>query len=187
MKGRGTFIVILTLIIVVAVLWTPLNDYITHIMYPLEYEEFILKYANEHELDPYLVAALIKAESNFVPDAQSHKDARGLMQLVDGTAQGVAAELKIDYSFDMLTNPELNIRIGTYYLAHLMDMYNGDVRLALCAYNAGFGNVDKWLDNPKYTFEGNLHTIPFPETQKYLDNTLLYTEKYRKLYPDFDK
>ena len=185
MKGRGTFIAFLTIVIAVALLWTPLSNYISRAMYPLKYEDIILKYANEYDVDPYTIAALIKAESGFDADAHSHKDARGLMQVTGATAQWVAEELKIDYSFDMLTDPELNIRIGTWYLDHLLEMYNCDLSLALCAYNAGCGNVDKWLANPAYASGGKLHTIPFPETEKYLNNTLDYVEKYRKLYPDF--
>ena len=185
MKGRGTFIVFLVIVITVAVLWTPLSNYISRTMYPLKYQDIILKYAEEYDVDPYIIAALIKAESGFDADAYSHKRARGLMQVTDATAQGVAKELKIDYDFDMLTDPEVNIRIGTWYLGYLIDMYGGDLSLALCAYNAGFGNVDEWLDNPKYASGGKLHTVPFPETEKYLKNTLEYIEKYREVYPDF--
>lgn len=106
-----------------------------------KYSDIINKYASAYGLDPNLVAAIIKTESSFNANATSKAGARGLMQLMPGTARG----LGVSNSYD----PEQNVMGGTKYFANLVKKYNGDIELALMAYNGGPGRIDKWLKSGK--------------------------------------
>ncbi len=148
-----------------------------NIKYPVEYSSYITKYANENDLDPYLVIAVIKQESNFVPDARSSY-AGGLMQLTEETAHEYAGKLGLS-NYDYM-EPETNIRIGCYVLRSLIDKYEV-VDTALAAYNAGMGNVDKWLQNSEYSSDGEtLKHIPFPETRHYVAKINDYYVEYKE-------
>jgi len=138
--------------------------------YPLKYLDIIEKNSAECGIDPALACAVIHAESKFAEEALSHKGASGLMQITENTADWMAAQMGLtDYSYDRIFEPSLNISIGCGYLKWLMDRYqNAD--LAIAAYNAGCGNVDKWLDDPRFSADGkSLNQIPFKETRDYLD------------------
>ena len=145
-------------------------------LYPTEFNHIIERYAQEYELDRNLVMAIVKTESNFVVDAHSGK-ASGLMQLTEETAVWLASELGIE---DMdITDPEQNIQMGCYYFRHLLDYYEGNVDVALAAYNGGMGNVNSWLRNSKYSQDGkNLDYIPFEETSDYVNRV----NKEKKIY-----
>ncbi len=187
MRGKAVFFIVLVMAVAIALLIVPIYNATINIIYPVKYESIIKEHASKNELDPYLVLALIKAESNFVPDAISNKDAKGLMQITDSTAIWSASKMKMD-NFDIsnICEPEVNISIGCWYLKYLIDQYNGDVTLALYAYNAGSGNVNKWLSNDKYSSDGKtLEAIPFSETRKYVENIKNYLLQYKKLYPNF--
>lgn len=120
-------------------------------IYPKDYSEYVYKYAEEYNVDPLLVFAIIKAESNFNPNVISNSEAIGLMQLMDATAEELSNKLNILYvKKASLYNPELNIQLGTKYFSNLMKEYNNNYMLALTAYNAGIGNVNKWIEN-RYT------------------------------------
>jgi soluble lytic murein transglycosylase len=143
--------------------------------YPLEYEHIVLGHAENYDLDPALIAAVIYRESRFDPDAVSESGAVGLMQLLPDTAEGIA-ELTGGSAFrvDDLYEPEVNVRYGSFYLRRLLTKYDGDVELALAAYHAGQGNVDEWLS------EGG--RIEFAETREYVADVLELEERYRKAY-----
>ena len=112
--------------------------------YPLEYEEIVVGHAENYDLEPHLVAAVIYQESKFDADAVSASGAVGLMQLLPATAQGIADRTGgTGWHERDLVNPELNVRYGSWYLRHLLDKYQ-DEELALAAYNAGQANVDRW-------------------------------------------
>ena len=113
-------------------------------MYPTKYSEYVEKYSEENNLDKYLVYAIIKAESNFDPNVKSNADARGLMQLMEETAveRSNAIEGTEVEAYD-LYDPETNIKLGTSYFAYLMGLYDNNIVLAIIAYNAGLGNVEK--------------------------------------------
>lgn len=147
--------------------------------FPVAYSEYIVEYASENDLDPYLVMAVIKVESNFVPEATSAY-AGGLMQLTEETAKWVADKLEIsDYDF---MDPETNIKFGCYYLKHLIDKYE-HVDTALAAYNGGMGNVSKWLADSDYSDDGEtLKYIPFKETRNYVVKVEKNWEDYKKIY-----
>lgn len=151
--------------------------------YPLSYRQSLLQRAHEYGLDPYLVAAVIRTESRFRPDATSAQGARGLMQIMPETGEWAASQLKIPYSPEMLYDPDYNIRLGCWYLAELHREFNGDPVLALAAYNGGRNNVKKWLNERRWTGEHQtLDQIPFAETRVYVGRVLRDVEFYRRIY-----
>ncbi len=154
---------------------------IMHAIYPVRYYEYIDKYSRENNLDEYLVMGVIKAESNYIHDAHSGV-ARGLMQLTDDTAVWVADKMGIEFSTNDIEDPETNIKMGCFYLKYLTTLYeNRDT--ALAAYNAGMGNVSKWLKNPEYSSDGiTLSYIPFKETREYVAKVNDYERTYKELY-----
>ena len=153
-------------------------------IYPMNYSKYIYKYSTEYNLDPYIVVSVIKAESNFESTAKSNKDAYGLMQITDPTAVWAAREMKIkNYEKSMLYDPEFNIKMGCWYLNNLIKEFDGNVEVALAAYNAGRGNVQKWLKDTEHSKDGeNLHYIPFKETDKYVKKIRVNYHIYKYLY-----
>jgi soluble lytic murein transglycosylase len=153
------------------------------VIFPLAYWDLIRTYSAQHDLDPYLVSALMAQESTFVPDIRSHANAYGLMQLIPATARQMARKLKMTYSSRLLTNPEANIRMGTTYLAEKIREFGG-VHLALASYNAGETPVRRWIaGHPGLTDrEEFIDDIPYPETQNYVKRLLGTAEDYRRLY-----
>jgi soluble lytic murein transglycosylase len=143
--------------------------------YPLRYAWIVRGHAAHYHLDAALLAAVIEAESKFDPNARSSADAVGLMQLTPRTAEGIA-EYTGGHNFHLsdLTNPEINVRYGAWYLRHLLDKYHNE-ELALAAYNAGEENVNRWLAQN----EG----IQFPETRAYVDRVERLKLIYRRAYP----
>ena len=128
--------------------------------YPLRYSEYVRVHAQENDLDPALLAAVIYQESKFDARAESRSGAICLMQLTPATAQGIAIRTGgARFETSDLLNPEINIRYGSWYLANLFRKY-GDERLVLAAYNAGQGNVDRWQAEGK--------PIAFSETRAYV-------------------
>jgi len=145
--------------------------------YPLEYEHIVQAHARNYDLDPALLAAVIYAESRFDPNVESPAGAVGLMQLLPETAEGIALRTGgTRFVVADLRDPEINVRYGSWYLDHLRDHYDGDLRLTLAAYHAGQGNVDRWLE------EGS--GIAFPETRDYVDEVERVRRVYAKAYPD---
>lgn len=150
--------------------------------YPVDYSDIIYECAKEYDLKPEFIYAVIHTESKFQENAVSHRDARGLMQIIDSTADWLAQEMHLeDFQTDMIFNPEINIRMGSHYL-HILESRYGDTDTALCAYNAGSGNVDSWLMNPAYSIDGRtLQTIPFSETREYVKRVSKNQKIYRIL------
>jgi soluble lytic murein transglycosylase len=147
------------------------------VKYPVAYADYIVKYATANDLDPYLVMAVIKAESNFVPEAHSGI-AGGLMQLTEETAEWNANDMNYEGDYDYM-DPETNIMFGCHYLRHLIDIY-GNVDTALAAYNGGMGNVQSWLNDERYSDDGEtLKYIPFPETRSYVVKVNSNWEHYK--------
>ena len=152
-------------------------------VYPMEYEAEIRSNAAENGLDPALPAAVILAESSYVPDAVSSADAQGLMQLLPSTAEWVAEKFDEVYQDGNLFDPETNIQYGCWYLGYLVRRFDGNLTCAIAAYHAGQGTVDGWLKNPEYSPDGaTLHAIPSDATDTYVKRVLKYYEKYKELY-----
>jgi soluble lytic murein transglycosylase len=142
--------------------------------YPLRYAPIVRGHAQNYDLNPALLAAVIEEESKFRADAKSSAGAIGLMQLQPATAKGIAIRTGgTKFVLSDLYNPELNVRYGAWYLHHLLLKY-GDERLALAAYNAGQENVDRW----RAQGEG----VQFPETRAYIDKVERLKGIYRRAY-----
>ena len=186
MKNGTTKAVNVTKILVVAViiliLTIILRNVIIKISYPQKYSEYVEKYAKEYQVEKELIYAMIKAESNFKADAISSKNAFGLMQLLESTANEVAKEIEQEITKEEILNPETNIHLGTKYLSNLLSKY-GNIELAVAAYNAGIGNVDSWIEKGTIEKDGtNIENIPFKETNNYVRKILRDYEMYRKIY-----
>lgn len=156
---------------------------ILKIVFPLDYWPLIRKYAALHDLDPYLVAALVAQESTFDPNAKSAANAIGLMQIVPSTGQRYARVLGMrGFTTKQLTVPESNVRIGTAIFADLMKQFGGE-HIALCGYNAGDSRAAQWAAaRPGVPRDEFVDDIPFPETQNYVRRILGTAENYRRLY-----
>jgi soluble lytic murein transglycosylase len=148
---------------------------------PLRHEDVIRQQAAAKGLDPALIAGVIYAESHF-RDQTSHAGARGLMQLTPQTARAIAQRTGgTAFTEADLATPQVNIAYGAWYLRHLLDHYGGNEVLALAAYNAGMGNVDRWVAGHG---GGNLQPadLPFPETRAYVHKVLATRDQYRANY-----
>ncbi|MEX0621009.1 MAG: lytic transglycosylase domain-containing protein [Solirubrobacterales bacterium] len=150
---------------------------IREVSLPLRHENIIRQQSEEKEVDSALIAAVIYSESRFI-DQTSSADARGLMQITPPTAKEIE-RLSGGTSFELqdLSDPDINIRYGTFYLAHLLDIYDGDLVAALAAYNAGPGNAEEWGGS-----EMTLEDIEFPETKAYVKGVLEKQRQYRHEY-----
>ena len=151
-------------------------------LYPMSYSQEIIYYANNYNMDSGLIASVINTESNFDKNAKSSKGAIGLMQIMPSTAEWVANKIGLEFDEKELYNVNYNIEIGTYYLSYLKSYFN-DERLALCAYNAGIGNVKNWLNNKDYSLDGKtLKIIPYQETKNYLNKVYKNYHYYKNKY-----
>ncbi|MBQ3110135.1 MAG: lytic transglycosylase domain-containing protein [Clostridia bacterium] len=154
-------------------------------LFSLKYVHEIRQSADEMGVDRFLVAALIKAESNFNVDAISRADAKGVMQLTDETAQFCAEKMGIELNEGDIYSPAINIRLGTFYLSRMLNLFDGDERLAVAAYNAGEGRVQEWLKNPTLSTDGeSLDFIPYEETRRHVEKIETYKKIYKLLYPN---
>ena len=156
---------------------------ILQVIFPLTYWDWIRKYSTSRGLDPYMIAALIAQESTFDPKIRSSANAWGLMQLVPPTGRQLARTLGIPrFRTPMLTNPEVNIRLGTLYFSRLVEQFGGTY-YALASYNAGENRVVRWrAERPGLDQDEFIDDIPFPETQNYVKRILGTAEDYRMLY-----
>lgn len=148
--------------------------WIERLRYPLEYRAIVVGHAENYELDPALLAAVIYRESKFDPRAVSNSGAVGLMQLLPDTARGIASYTGgARFEVRDLYDPEINVRYGAFYLRRLLRKY-GDVELALAAYNAGQANVDAWIADAK--------GIAFAETREYVRDVTRLRRVYAEAY-----
>ena len=152
-------------------------------VFPYKYLEYIENC--ENNIDPLFILSIIKVESNFKEDAHSNRGAKGLMQIMDHTALWGSQKMKLyDFSPNMLYNASDNIRIGVWYLNWLKDRYESD-ELVLVAYNAGVGNLNKWLKDSLTSDNGkDLKYIPFEETSNYLLKVKFTYMMYKIIYRD---
>lgn len=150
--------------------------------YSLNYLDEIEKYSQEYKVDPKVVISVMKVESDFNPSAQSHTNAKGLMQIMPDTSKHIAKLLKLNPNSIDLNNPETNIQLGTYYLKYLMNNFH-NMDTVFAAYNAGFGNVNNWLKDEKYSSDGvSLKNIPAQETKNYVKKVNKAIKAYEVLY-----
>ena len=155
---------------------------VMRIIFPLDYWPLITKYSSAHDLDPYLIAALMAQESTFTPEIRSAANAYGLMQIIPATGRTLARQLGLRYTTAMLTQPETNVRMGTKYFKDLLDRFGG-AHYALAGYNAGPHRVVTWQkEAPGLEQDEFIDNIPFTETQAYVKRILGTAEDYRRLY-----
>jgi soluble lytic murein transglycosylase len=153
------------------------DEAIQELTLPLRHEDIIRQESAQWDVDPALVAAMIYAESHF-RDQTSHADARGLMQITPDTARFIARKSRgTEFVLEDLSDPDVNIAYGTFYLRYLLDLLDQNEVAALAAYNAGIGNVDKWGGA-----ELQLEEIRFAETRSYVERVLEKQQAYRDTY-----
>lgn len=154
-------------------------------IYPKKYENIVKTYAQKYQVDELLIYAIIKAESNFKEEVVSNSGAIGLMQIMESTAEEIANELNIEdfTGIEDLKNIETNIEFGVKYFSDLLKEYDNNYLLALAAYNAGKGNVIKWINNGIIKSDGSdIENIPFKETNIYVRKIVRDYEIYQKIY-----
>lgn len=155
-----------------------------HGLFPRPYWDALRRSAEENGLDPYLVASLIRQESEFNPSAVSHANAYGLMQLLPRTGKGEAREVGLKgFNTDSLLDPTINLRLGTRYFRKMVDHFGGQVEYALAAYNAGEDRVEDWRTTGTYRdIDEFVESIPFTETREYVQAILRNAEVYKRVY-----
>ena len=159
---------------------------ILKIIYPTEYAEYVEKYSEEYNVDPLLIFSIIKAESNFDADAMSSSNAIGLMQLMEPTAREIDEQMMKSRESEEelnLYDPETNIMYGTHYYSYLLQYFEGNMLLALTAYNAGIGNVNSWIEQGIIRQDGSdIENIPYKETNMYVRKIINNYKIYQELY-----
>jgi soluble lytic murein transglycosylase len=153
------------------------DEAIQELTLPLRHEDIIRQQAAEKEVDAALIAAVIYSESKF-SDQTSSAGARGLMQITPEAANEIERlSGGTSFKIDDLSDPEINIRYGTFFLHELLERFDGDEAAALAAYNAGPANAEEWGGS-----ELSVSSIPFPETRAYVEEVLDKRETYRDKY-----
>jgi soluble lytic murein transglycosylase len=153
-------------------------------IYPLNFEEIIQAEADSLNVDPIVVAAIVRQESAYSPHVVSRAGARGLLQIMPATGRWWAGRLKIrDYDIDLLFHPEINVHMGAAYFADLLRRYE-DFQLSLIAYNAGPTRARRWRERPEYAIDPEIFVerIPFNETRNYVRGVQRQVRIYRHLY-----
>lgn len=154
------------------------------IFYPQPHSNLVFSASYQCDVDPYLVFAIIRAESKYQNSAQSPVGARGLMQIMPETAKWIAEQQGVkDFDPDSLHDPETNIRLGCWYLSDLNREFNNNTPMVVAAYNAGRGKLKEWVVNGQW--DGSPETIdniPFQETRLYVKNVLKNYEAYQAIY-----
>lgn len=169
------------------------TDWLSRMMYPVKYEQSIRISAGEHGVDPILMTSIIRVESNFKPNLVSAKKATGLMQIMPDTANWIIEQAGYtELTKERLAQEEVNIHLGAWYIKHLYDYFGNYAKdkpdethmaIVIAAYNAGPGNVEKWLHEG--VWDGSLDQsklIPFGETRHYLQRVMYYYGKYEAIY-----
>jgi soluble lytic murein transglycosylase len=150
--------------------------------FPLPYELNLRSEAARNQLDPMLIAGLIRQESAFESKALSHAGAIGLMQVEPTTALKLARQLKVRYARTRLTDPGYNLQLGSRYLANLIQSF-GTPEAALAAYNAGEDHVVQWTTGQNYLETPEfVESIPFTETREYVQIVIRNSDVYRQVY-----
>ncbi len=163
------------IVVVFSILNFVLSKFISY--YKPENINIVYKYSYEYDLEPELVLALIHAESKFEQSAISSKGASGYMQIMEGTAYWAAENIGLeDFEYDDIFNAETNIQLGCWYIRNLINQF-GDINTAIVAYNAGSGNVSRWLKEQRTT-KINEDNIPFKESDDYLKRVLFNYKVY---------
>ncbi len=178
-RPLGLLAAVALIVIAIGALLPRVDEAVQEVTLPLRHDDIIRQQASDKELDASLIAAVIYAESRF-RDQTSHAGARGLMQLTPQTAEEIAQRSgATNFRQEDLGKPQVNISYGSWYLRWLLQRYGDNEMLAVAAYNAGTGNVDRWIGADPGMEAGE---IPFPETRAYVAKVLDARESYRREY-----
>ncbi len=160
------------------------STYVGRMLYPIRYEQEIRQNAAKYNLDPFLVAAVIRVESNYLTETESKKGAYGMMQLMPDTVNWIIEKARFNEEFKTrLNEPAVSIELGSWYLHWLSKQFNGNRIAVLASYNAGHGKVSRWLQENEW--DGTLQNadrIPYGETRHYIQRVMYYYNKYVTLY-----
>lgn len=188
--GIGKFVkrlLVLLLVLLVAgtVLFAAFQDKIERWEYPIEYSEYVTYYADKYDLDPLMLYAFIRTESNFNPKADSDAGARGLMQITEVTFDWIKTKIAPteDLTFEDLYDPETNIRFGSYFVSYCLLRYQDDLATAAAAYHSGWGTVDGLLSQAEYSADGKtLDHYPYPQMRLYVKKITSSYQRYQEIY-----
>ena len=177
-RRRGLVVGLLVLAALVALVPFLLRapEAVRRTTHPLEYEAQIRAVGEEFGVEPTLIAGVVYTESRFGHESESVEGAYGLMQILPSTAEFIAERSGIEGDY---RDPEVNLRMGAWYLDYLDGRYFGDERLMLAAYNSGEGRVDGWLQDESFDVRRD---IPFQETHQYVGDVLEAQSEYEELY-----
>lgn len=189
-SGVGKFVkrlLVLLLVLLVAgtVLFAAFQDKIERWEYPIEYSEYVTYYADKYDIDPLMLYAFIRTESNFNPKADSDAGARGLMQITEVTFDWIKTKIAPteDLTFENLYDPETNIRFGSYFVSYCLLRYQDDLSTAAAAYHSGWGTVDGLLSQAEYSADGKtLDHYPYPQMRLYVKKITSSYQRYQEIY-----
>jgi soluble lytic murein transglycosylase len=158
--------------------------FVWEIIYPMPYANLIHQYSEQNDLDPFLVAAVIRTESRFDSRATSRKDARGLMQILPSTGAWIAATIGLGgFTAEQLYDPEVSIMLGTWYMRDLLRQFGGSLPAALAAYNAGPTAVQGWLHEECWNGSADgVADVPYGETRDYITKVLSSYDVYSEVH-----
>lgn len=177
--------VLLILVAIGAALFAVFQDKINRWEYPIEYAEYVTYYADKYEIDPLMLYAFIRTESNFDPMADSDAGARGLMQITEVTFDWIKSKIAPteDLTFEDLYDPETNIRFGSYFVSYCLLRYQDDLATAAAAYHSGWGTVDDLLAQEQYSADGKtLDHYPYPQMRLYVKKITSSYQHYQEIY-----
>ena len=188
-RKRSILAPILALLLVLALagtlLFSTFRDKIEHWEYPQRFTEYVEYYAGKYGIDPMILYAFIRTESNFNPNAQSNVGARGLMQITEETFEWIKSKIAPTepLTFDDLYDPETNIRFGTYFVSYCLLRYQQDLATAAAAYHSGWGTVDDLLAQSEYSADGKtLDHYPYPQMRQYVRKITHSYQRYQEIY-----
>lgn len=155
-------------------------------VYMWDYQQDIVTYSKKNDVDPFLVAAIIKNESNFKHDAVSKVGAVGLMQIMPETGRWIAEQMGLEnYQDSDLYQTRKNIRMGCWYVGELEHEFQHNLVLLMVAYNAGRGQTHEWMQENGWDYNFNdIQSIPYPDTREYVAKVMQDRDKYYLLYKD---
>ena len=182
---KRVLVVVLILALAGSVLFALFWDRINKWEYPIQYAEYVTYYADKYDIDPLMLYAFIRTESNFDPRADSDAGARGLMQITEVTFDWIKSKIAPteDLSFEDLYDPETNIRFGSYFVSYCLLRYQDDLATAAAAYHSGWGTVDDLLAQSQYSADGKtLDHYPYPQMRLYVKKITSSYQRYQEIY-----
>lgn len=178
---------LLVVLMIGVALFAAFQDKIEHWEYPMEYPEYVTYYADKYGIDPLMLYAFIRTESNFNPMAESDAGARGLMQITEVTFDWIKSKIAPteDLTFEDLYDPETNIRFGSYFVSYCLLRYQDDLATAAAAYHSGLGTVDDLLAQSDYSKDGKtLDHYPYPQMRLYVKKITNSYQRYQEIYTE---